>query len=245
MKNLVIGFLLIALFKGSTLFACCAEKSYRLFPIGEWNKKVVFIEFDLFRNCEEGAGMGEENEFWLYGTVNLVRPEGDSLIRIDNIDSVKIKECVCTYQNQYEESRYENLLGNQYQKGIQIASQLAGFEMGKTREIIFNDTLNTTDKEEITDSTYSRILTYKDLLSIDLFADEVISCFPSKVVETRVYETKNYEVTVIRLRCYLLEDEILARQKELFKDIESAFWKEKAHGHGISKDCYFIRNKDQ
>ena len=225
--------------------ACCAEKDYRLFPVGEIAQTVIFIEFNLFRNCNMGPGDESTQEFWTKGTVNLVSTTGDSLNLIQTIDTVNVKECTCSYDDFYQKTAYESHLATSYQKALTTAKRMKGFQMAKPKHIVFNDTLNTQIREVSTDSSYLHVLKYKELITIDLGLEDIISCFPNKVAEIRTYETHHFTVTVLRLRCRLLEEEAVARNKKRFKQIASAFWKEQAQWHGVAKDYWVIMRNER
>lgn len=231
----------IFLLRTTSIFACCAEKDYRLFPIGELNQEIVFIEFDMFRNCKMGTGGGENNEFWIHGTIQLVQTSGEGITLIQTIDTINIVECRCTYKDYYSKTEYEIKLADSYKKALEIVRNKKGFVAARPKGIAFNDTLNTKFVEESSDSTYSQILTYKDTIVIDLGVEDIISCYPDKVAEVRSYQTDNFNITILRLRCELLDEQAQTHNKKRFNNIETAFWKEQAQWHGIAKDYIIIR----
>ena len=242
MNDLKVFVLILFISTSFQGISCCAEKNYRLFPIGELDKKVVFIEFDFFRNCSN-AGMGKNNTFRLNGRINLVSKsmDSDSTIFIQNIDTLeKVIECQCTYNNQYKKSKYDSIMEEYYLKALKIAKEKKGFEIGKTGDLIFNDTLNI----KITQNDTLHLLKYKNLLTIDLNSLEYISSIPEKVIETRNYTTVNHKIIIIRISSSLLSDEAIKHNKKRFKNIETAFWKEKATWHGIVMDFVIIKNHD-
>lgn len=238
--------LLIILFSLQTLHsvACCAEKQYRLFPVGEINHELILIEFDLFRHCNGSSGSGQPNEHWLQGTVNLVKYQGDSLSIHEIVDSFNFKECICKLDDQYQKSAFETIIATYYQKAFRIASKNSGFTEAKTTSIVFNDTLNTKFEETYSDSMYMYILRYKDLLELNLFEMDVISSFPTSVSEVRSYETRQFNITIIRLRNRPLSDFAIDRNNKRYSNIETAFWKEQGQWHGIAKDFLFVEVKD-
>ncbi len=68
-------FILLLFLQSTKAIACCSENDYRLYPIGEIDNEIVFIEFNLYRNCRNGTGYGDDNEFWIItGTVSLRKP---------------------------------------------------------------------------------------------------------------------------------------------------------------------------
>ena len=239
-KSIFIIFIFLQSIK---VFACCAEKDYRLFPIGEINNEVIFIEFDLFRNCKKGTGGGLENEFWINGTINLLKGNKDSLTFIENIDTFQIKECVCTYKNYYEQTENEIFFEKYYLQAINKAKQNSEFQIVEPQKIIFNDTLNTHITEISTDTTFSYVVKYKEIFKTDIGKMDIVSCYPDKVSEVRTYETKNYQITIIRLRCRLKSEDAKKNIKKRFENIETAIWKEQAQWHGIAKDFLIIKNK--
>mgnify|MGYP006908291300 CR=1 FL=1 len=221
-------------------FSCCAEKQYRLFPIGQLNNSVVFIEFDFGRYCiNKGGspGAGINNEFWLSGKVNIVTSKGDSLFILDEVSEINIKECICDYKNHFEKSNYDSIASEYFNKALTIAKSKEGFQLGSTREIIQNDTANTI----ITESDSAYIIAYKKLFKLNLYEEDIISCYPSNVIEVKNYITKDFKVCIIRLSCNKeANHEILLSSKQKFKNIETAYWKEKPSWHGITKDYYLI-----
>ena len=100
MKNVVL--ILSTLFiRSSFALSCCAEPEYRLLPIGELNEHLIFIEFDFHRNCRmRNAEKGEFN-FFVRGTVNLVTYENDSLVFLENIDTLSIETAFWKEQVQW------------------------------------------------------------------------------------------------------------------------------------------------
>lgn len=241
MKRLV-AIVAILLAGATEAIACCAEKDYRLFPIGELDKKVVFIEFNLYRNCKQGSGGEPGNEFWTTGTVRIVTSAGDSLTHVTTLDTLNIQECTCTYKNFYADTEYEAQLAVSYLKALRFAKRAKGFHLAKPMHITFNDTLNTQVVEVETDSTFALTLRYRDLPTINLGMEEIISCYPDKVAEIRTYQTASFEVTVLRLRCRLLDEQAIQHNQENFKRIATAFWKEQAQWHGIAKDYWVIHS---
>ena len=100
MKNVVL-ILSILFMHPNVALSCFAEPEYRLLPIGELNKKVIFIEFDFHRNCcIHNAEKGEFN-FFVRGTVNLVTYENDSLMFLENIDTLSIETAFWKEQVQW------------------------------------------------------------------------------------------------------------------------------------------------
>ena len=243
MKYLFSFFLSVSLLIPETLIACCAENIHQLFPIGEWENEIVLVEAKLKRNCgrlkEAESGMG----FNLKGEVNLVRSKGNSIFVIAKIDSIDVLECECRPTDQYDKSAYESILKTSYLKAIKLTKSLDGFELAKTKSISFNDTINLSVREEITDSSYRKVFSYKDVLEARLQLTDIVSCFPDKLTEIREYETPSYLVSVIRLRCRYLDEQILERQTKRFKKLKTAFWKERALWHGTSKDYFSIKRK--
>jgi len=234
-------FLFIFILNSINANSCCAEHNYRLFPIGEFNNQVVFIEFDFFRFCKDNKNKPitpENNEFWIRGVVNLVSYKNDTLVLISNIDTLNLKECICRYSKQYKKSQYESIIEKHYSKALLIANNNVGFRIAKPSNIIFNDSLNTKIQE--TDSTF--IVSYKSF-SINILNEDFSSCYPSKVIETRVYNTSNFKITVIRLSCNYIMPEAIEHNNKRFRKIDTAFWKEKASWHGITKDYFKVTNK--
>ncbi len=72
---------------------------------------------------------------------------------------------------------------------------------------------------------------------------DIVSCYPDIVAEVKTYETENFEIIIIRLKCHLISDIEKNNIIKRFKKIETAFWKEQPQWHGIAKDYYIIKNK--
>ena len=242
MKNII--FIVSVLFVHSNVaLSCCAETEYRLLPIGELNKKVIFIEFDFHRNCHmRNSDKGEFN-FFVRGVVNLVTYENDSLLFLENVDTLNIKECKCSYENYLSRTSYEKYFEIAYLKGLNSAKKKRNFILAETRRIIFNDSLNTQSKTETSDSTFLYLISYKSEFEINLDTEQIASCYPDKVAEVREYESSSYLITVYRLRCQPIKESEVNRNRTRFKNIETAFWREQVQWHGISKDYYRIRKK--
>jgi hypothetical protein len=222
-------------------YSCCAARQYKLFPMGESNGDLIFVEFNLFRYCSRDGmpGMGENNEFWWKGTVNLVSYSNNSLIFIQNIDTVEIKECICTYKTVDSSSNYQEELFPFYQKALSVANHLENFTIAKTINISFNNNL---DIEKIyTDTSYTVKYKVRDTI-IDI--GDMISCYPENLIESRNYETENYKITIIRLSCTKkTSDKNIESNTEYFKNINTAFWGEQVQWHSVSNDYYFITKK--
>lgn len=189
---------------------------------------MLFVEFILNRSCNSGEGAGLENEFWIAGTINLVSSSGKKLTTIQNLDTIKFVECVCTYKDLYLKSNFEIIVANSYKKALEIAKKMDGFQIAITKSIAFNDTLNTKIDVQSTDTSYSHLVKYKNLFTIDLALEEVGSCYPEKAVEIRTYQTQNFIITILRLRCNYIENSAIEYNKKRFQSIETAFWKEHA-----------------
>ena len=67
-----------------------------MYPLGELDHKVVFLKEDLNRNCKKGVGIGEENEFWLYGKADIVIQSRGTLKILIPIDTINVRECKYT-----------------------------------------------------------------------------------------------------------------------------------------------------
>lgn len=243
MKHLLIVIILIC---SNILesYACCAEKDYRILPIGEVNKELVFLEFDLNRNCKPIKNSNELT-FTIKGYINLLVSEKDSFNVLMSIDTIEIIECECSYKDFFEKTTYETQLGFYFQKAIEEASKIKGFEFCHTKEIVTNDTINTKiTEEEILDNEFSYIVKYKDLFEVNLAIEDIISCFPDKIVEVRHYESKSNIITILRLRCNTLTDKEEKHIRKRFNNIKTAFWKEQAQWHGISKDYLIFKKKE-
>lgn len=229
--------ILIILITTVHAYSCCAEHIYRLFPIGELDNNVILVEFSLSRNCNMD---GKEFEFWTKGTVNLVSSRGDSLEILQIVDTIDIIDCYCSYEDYYQKTIIESEITRSYLKALNKAKTYNGFTVAKLGNIEFNDTTNIKKYEERTDSSYTYIIRYKDLITIDIGLEFIISCAPDKVAEVREYKTTNYKITVIRMRCRLLDEQAIEHNRKRFVNIESAIWKEQAQWHGIAKDFMII-----
>lgn len=233
-----IGLLVITLLIATVhVYSCCAEHIYRLFPIGELDNKVILVEFNLNRNCNMDS---KDFEFWTKGFVNLVSSKGDSLEILQIIDTIDIIDCYCSYMDYYQKTVIETAITSSYLKALNIAKSYNGFTEAKLENISFNDTINVKKIQEYTDSSYTYILHYKDLITIDLSLENIISCPPDKVSEIREYKTSNFKITILRMRCSFLDELAIAYNKKRFSSIESAIWKEQAQWHGIAKDFMLI-----
>lgn len=201
MKKIILIIIIFAL-SFSKLYSSCAEKSYHLYPIGELNGKLILIEFDFFRYCmgSNGAGFSDDNEFWVSGIVKLVTFEEDTLSTLKFIDSLKFEECNCTYRNYNDKSNFQTIIEEFYLKAIDTALSFNNFLLAETKTVVFDDNINCKLVE--TDTSYQLI--YKNLLDINLFNLNIISCLPSNIAEIRTYETKSFNVTIVRIACNLL-----------------------------------------
>lgn len=243
MKSLYLITIVLLVGRTSGL-ACCAEKDYRLFPIGELEEKVVFVEFDLFRNCKQGAPGEPDQEFFTKGTVQLVQNRGDSLMLLHTVDTFDIVDCICTYKDYYAKTAYETKLAGSYEKALAIARQKTGFQLARPRTVVFNDTIDAQLLETISDSTYSQSVEYRELFRIDLELEEIISCYPTKAAEVRTYTTTNFTITILRLRCSFIDESSIVYNQKRFANIETAFWKEQAQWHGIAKDHWVVEQNN-
>lgn len=247
MYKIIVLLSLFCFFTSVQSYACCAERNYRLFPLGEFNQKVIFVEFAVHRKCnglqhpittdKARSGTGEKNEFWIEGVINLVRYENDSLILIENIDTIEFKECVCTFNNQYEKSNYESIIEKYYNKALNRVKDKEGFIMVKPIEITFNDDSNISQNETI--------LTYKGSLEIDADLEFFWACETATVIEDRLYKTKNFEISILRISCGSIAEDAATHNSTRFKKMETAFWKEKATYHGYNCDYVYVKSKNK
>ena len=242
MNNIIFIFCILFI-RSSVALSCCAETEYRLLPIGELNKKLIFIEFDFNRNCRMRNTENKEFNFFVRGTVNLVNYENDSLVFLENIDTLSIEECSCSYDNYLSRTSYEKHFEKAYLKGLNSAKKNKNFILAETGRIIFNDTINTQIRIDKSDSMRFYVISDKSEFQIDLSSEQIISCYPDKTAEVREYESLSYLISVYRLRCQPIKESEVLRNRNRFKNIETAFWKEQVQWHGISKDYYRIRKK--
>jgi len=218
-------------------FGCCAESSYRLFPLGEMNHKVAFMELKTYRNCQHNPDYpkkGIGNEIWFSAIINLVQFNTDSIELIKNIDTIYVKECLCDYTDQYETSNFESIINSYYLQALNKVKYTA-----KPTTIEINDTLNTILLEG--DTSY--ILKYKDFFTIDLYGKSNAIYELDKVIEHRQYETDNYKISIVRLSSNFKKELARSRIIDRFKTIETAFWKEQIIWHGTLMDYVFIEPK--
>lgn len=218
--------------------ACCAENNYRLFPMGEEDGTVLFLEFRFSRFCRdnrESATRKIQNSYWIHGAVNLVKWAGDSVQFIENIDTVNFKECDCRgYEEQYAKSTYEKQVAEYYHQTRKRIRAMTSFKPIRPVSILCNETTQI-DKSS-TASTFYYNIKYRTWLNIDLTRWDIISCYPSKVAEFRRYESENFSIEVVRLSCQDVDPKAVRYRKRPFKKLKTAFWKEKATWHGISRD---------
>lgn len=222
---------------------CCAERNYRLLPLGQIKNNFVFLELNLFRHCNKNEGGGVNNEFWFAGTISLVKYKDDSLYSIKTFDKIDTLDCICKYQNHYELSTFDKILETYYKAAIRYAKKLKGYTPITTGSIHFNDTINTTVIENYTDSTYQTIVKYRNLFEVDLNNEDISSCHPTIVSEVRKYNGYDQDLLIIRLRCQPLTKKAIKTNSKKFKSIETAFWKEPAQWHGIAKDYLILIKK--
>ncbi len=235
LKSALLLFLLLTTSMQS--FACCAESIYRLLPIGEFENQVVFVEFKLHRNCDMGD---DEFTFWTKGLVSLVRYHGDSLQQLQCVDTIDIVDCYCNYMNYYEKTIIESEITKSYLQALNAVRKLNGFTEAIPESIVFNDTMNIQKYEEYTDSSFVFLVRYRDVFTMDLSLENFISCAPEMLAEVRVYKTAHYRITVLRMRCWLLQEDAIEHNRKRYSTIETAIWKEQAQWHGIAKDFMMI-----
>jgi hypothetical protein len=239
--NKLFLILTLHLLTSSVVYSCCGEKIYRLFPIGELDNKVVCVEFDLDRNCDMSNRSNGEFSFWTKGIVRLVTTTGDSLTFLQTVDTFDIVDCQCSYENYYKKTTIEAAMSKSYIKALELANKHQGFQRIEPQKVVFNDTINLKIIEAPTDTTFAHILNYDNLLTINIGDEGIMSCVPDKVSEARFYKTKNYTITVVRMRCFLLDEKAIKYNKKRFKKIETAFWKEEAQWHGFAKDYFSVK----
>ena len=243
MKNLII-FLSFIFFSPNVALSCCAENSYQLIPVGQIDEEVIFIEIEFYRNCNHAAGPGPGNEFWIQGTTNIVSSGmKDSITLIKAIDTFRITECECTYRDYYEKTNFESAIKTSYQKALDYARQLKNFKSSTPVSISFNNSINTELIINESDSTNIHIVEYNDSLKMDLTGVEILSCAPHNAAIVRTYETKGFQITIVRLRCQSIKERSIKNITARFKDIENSVWKEMAQWHGQEKDYYFIHKR--
>ena len=75
----------------------------------------------------------KEFNFFVRGTVNLVNYENDSLVFLENIDTLSIEECSCSYDNYLSRTSYEKHFEKAYLKGLNSAKKKQEFHFGRNR----------------------------------------------------------------------------------------------------------------
>ncbi|MFK8038725.1 MAG: hypothetical protein AB8B74_10580 [Crocinitomicaceae bacterium] len=241
-KQLILS--LIYLISFSTVgLSCCAERNYRLLPLGQVKNDFIFLELDLFRHCNKNEGGGIGNEFWFAGTVSIVKYKDDVLLPLKELGKFDTLDCVCNYRNHYQLSTFDTIIESFYNKALTYTKQLKNYNPIVTGSIQFNDTINTVVTTTETDSTYETVVKYRNIFEYDINNEEISSCYPKIVAEVRSYHGKKQNLKIIRLRCRLLSKEAIVANNKRFKNIETAFWKEETQWHGIAKDYLIIEAK--
>jgi len=242
MYKIIVLLSLFCFFTSAQSFACCSEGNHRLFPLGEYKKEVFFVEFGFSRRCEGDRmpGFGDKNEFWIRGIVNLVKYENDKKVIVENIDSFNLKECECKYENYYERTNYDKTLKKYYTKALTLMQGKDGFVLASPRQILFNDTTNISISDDETTLFYKN-----DEMEIDVESVFMVHCGVPSAIEERIYETPNYDITILRLSCYFSDRKLIADKLKRFEKIETAFWKERAKGHSASSDYLLIKTKNE
>lgn len=217
--------------------ACCGALQYRLFPIGEWKGKVIFIESDLIRYCEDGY-MSEDHYFWK-GTISLKYHSKNELKLIQLIDTVNFRENFVDENSKQIKSRYREEMMKEYTKALEIAKSLKMFSIVSPNAISFNDTCLRT--EQRTDCSFLLSLNEKKII---MNMNEFISCTPLNLLEVKRYSSPKYEIEILHFSCTSKLDTLEMRsRKELFQNIATSIWEEKIGWHGATKDYFFIHRK--
>jgi len=237
--------LIVFLFITNCVYSCCVAFQYRLFPVGESENQIILIEILLTRYCENGDGFGEENEVWWTGEVNLKKYSNGKLELIQKVDSINIKVCDCGIDgpilksDKKGKSEYFEKMMFYYTKAYAEAQKLPNFTKAKTKNIQFNDSLN----YQIIETDSSQIIKTNDK-TIEIKYNMITSCFPSFIKEKRIYETQNYEITILRLSCVkIINKKEIKNNTKKFKKIETAFWDEETPWHSVTKDFIFVKEK--
>lgn len=231
-----------------TTRACCAENNYRLFPMGEVDNELVFLELSFFRSCR-----GDRDSithtiieyYWMSGVINLVKWNGDSIAFLENVDTVKFQECECLafeHEEQYRKSTYEKHIAPYYAQALSQVSQMPGYSPITPKGIEFNQVGIV--ESESNDSAYYHTLAYRGLIDLDVSHWDIISCYPTRIAEHRVYASEHYTVHVVRLSCQNISQKAIKHRKRRFKKLKTAFWKEQATWHGIVKDMVVVKPKE-
>ncbi|GAB5558117.1 MAG: hypothetical protein SchgKO_23300 [Schleiferiaceae bacterium] len=239
----VIAFLL----SSTSVWACCAESIYHLYPMGERGGSTVFLEISGGRNCkmmgrsESGEHLGE---FYFRGVARWVEWTGDSLRGLDTVEVMSFTECQCSHKNHREKSQVGVEWQKVYDKAYAEASQWLDFTMAKRQSIAFNDSSNTVVIDSIVSDYFEMKVFYKDLITVDLGFEQIISCFPTHSAVVRNYATDHYQILVLRLRCTDLDAATQAEAQRAFEDPKSGPWMESAQWHGISKDYLRVDERE-
>ena len=242
MKLKILLIFLLSLFLKNT-FACCEEKDYRLLPIGISEGRVIFVVFDLVRNCERDRSTLDEirYNFTIEGTVALYSSDGGELRYLMAADSLSFRECLSPKEAQYSKSKYEEVLAKSYHKAFKLAHKNKDFKTINPGTITFNDSLNAQILPPDDEGSPFYQLIYPGIPPITIEKKDIRTCNPLFVCEVRNYESAQFTITIFRMRCSYLDAKIVARNRERFADLKTAFWKEPQQDHGLAKDYFVIK----
>ena len=142
-------------------------------------------------------------------------------------------------RNYYERTNYDNTLKKYYTKALVLMQNKDGFVLASPRQILFNDTTNISISGDETTLYYKN-----DEMEIDV-ESVFVHCGVPSAIEERIYETPNYDITILRLSCYFSDSDLIPDKLKRFEKIETGFWKERAKAHSTSSDYLLIKTKNE
>ncbi len=225
--------------KTSIVLGCCSAGQYKIYPLGYQDDKLIVAEFQMSRNCMNGDGAGEKNEFHWKIAVNLSYINADTTVIIENIDSLTFKECTCDFRSLNEKSEIVAKLFPAYNEALKTARSLEGFKevIPETyHSITKEDTL--TDYQFIDSDTTSEFY-YKGQLK-QLNPVNWAACgFLNNVQEIRKYRFEEKQIIIVNLSCSSitsLPEEKLTNNRQNFKLLKTALIYTPTQWHGLSMD---------
>ena len=218
--------------------ACCAAGQYRVFPLGESKGKLIVAEFRLSRYCQNGDGMGEENQFRYAGVANLGYFNGDSVTLIRVVDSFNITACVCDFKTFTEKTEMVEKLLPFYKNTLREARKMAAFKEAKPISYVYHDNNEEIDGMEFRNDTLPSL--YVDNHPVELYPTNWAACgFLARIMEVRTYQVLDKTYTIITLTCdykHQMPELKIKENQERFKSIETGFTYCVTTFHGLNRD---------
>lgn len=248
MKHIILFFLL---FISTDFLACCSGSEKSIYPLGTSQENLVVAEVNLLRRCKKERGDTIAYTM-IRGVVDIGYwdEEGDSIIKIENIDTIWFSICkggMGTLHCDEAINNYFNNLLPLYEKALVKAKGLKSFIEAKLINYTF-----------VNDSSYKEYAIIDDTLI--KIGHKILNPNPDNYSYTRGYlnsirDIRSYKVgkriiTVLNISeksspfgKVSKEDKYIVKNKNQFKSLSSGLTFVRMLWHGENRNYVFISEK--